>query len=349
MFAAFQSNIKKLNPLRSSVALAIIAATVATTPLTLTAPAVAAEPIAKRLFGGKRDAAALPAAVFGSYAKGCVAGAEQLPDDGKTWQAMRLSRNRHWAHPELINTVKKLSRDGKKVGWNGLLVGDLTQPRGGPMTSGHASHQAGLDADVWLTPMPDRRLSRKEREQLSATSMLARRSNGKLTNQKLDTKRFTKAHAGIIRTAARYSNVERIFVHPTIKRELCRQYPKHPKWLAKIRAQFGHHYHFHIRIGCPAGSTGCKPQRRVPSMGCDKATMDYWFKVAYGPRRKPKPGQKPPKPRKKKQIRMNDLPKQCRAVLNAAGTRGTPASQVASAAYVPSGRIAKPSPRPKTQ
>ena len=179
--------------------------------------------------------------------------------------------------------------------------------------------------------------------------MLARRSNGKLTNQKLDTKRFTKAHAGIIRTAARYSNVERIFVHPTIKRELCRQYPKHPKWLAKIRAQFGHHYHFHIRIGCPAGSTGCKPQRRVPSMGCDKATMDYWFKVAYGPRRKPKPGQKPPKPRKKKQIRMNDLPKQCRAVLNAAGTRGTPASQVASAAYVPSGRIAKPSPRPKTQ
>ena len=220
------------------MALAIIAATVATTPLTLTAPAVAAEPIAKRLFGGKRDAAALPAAVFGSYAKGCVAGAEQLPDDGKTWQAMRLSRNRHWAHPELINTVKKLSRDGKKVGWNGLLVGDLTQPRGGPMTSGHASHQAGLDADVWLTPMPDRRLSRKEREQLSATSMLARRSNGKLTNQKLDTKRFTKAHAGIIRTAARYSNVERIFVHPTIKRELCRQYPKHPKWLAKIRAQF---------------------------------------------------------------------------------------------------------------
>ena len=96
-----------------------------------------------------------------------------------------------------------LSRDGKNIGWNGLLVGDLTQPRGGPMLSGHASHQAGLDADVWLTPMPNRRLSNKEREQLSATSMLGRRSNGKLTNHKQDKKRFTSAHAGIIRTAAR--------------------------------------------------------------------------------------------------------------------------------------------------
>ena len=115
----------------------------------------AAEPIAKRLFGAKKDGAALAPAVYGSYAKGCVAGAIKLEDNGPTWQAMRLSRNRHWAHPELIQTVKQLSRDGKKVGWNGLLVGDLTQPRGGPMLSGHASHQAGLDADVWLTPMPN--------------------------------------------------------------------------------------------------------------------------------------------------------------------------------------------------
>lgn len=349
MFARLPQPTRILNHLRTALAMTIVTATVAAIPVATSTPTVAAEPIAKRLFGKKRDAAALPAAVFGSYAKGCVAGAEQLPDDGETWQAMRLSRNRHWAHPELIETVKKLSRDGKNIGWNGLLVGDLTQPRGGPMLSGHASHQAGLDADVWLTPMPNRRLSNKEREQLSATSMLGRRSNGKLTNQKLDKKRFTSAHAGIIRTAARYSNVERIFVHPTIKRELCGQYPKHPKWLAKVRAQFGHHYHFHIRIGCPAGSSGCKPQRKVPSMGCDKATMDYWFKIAYGPRRKPKPGAKPPKPRKKRQIRMRDLPKQCRVVLNAAGTLGTPPSRVASAAYIPSGRIAKPSPRPKTQ
>lgn len=310
------------------------------------APA-SAEKAAKRLFGAKKVAAAMAPAVFGSYAKGCVAGAERLADNGPTWQAMRLSRNRHWAHPELIATVKKLSRDGKKVGWNGLLVGDLTQPRGGPMLSGHASHQAGLDADIWLTPMPDRRLSRKEREQLSATSMLGRNSKGKLTNQKLDKRRFTKAHAGIIRTAARYKNVERIFVHPTIKRELCRQYPNKPKWLGKVRAQFGHHYHFHVRIGCPAGSPGCKPQARVPSYGCDKATMDYWFKVAYGPRRKPKPGAKPAKPRKKREIRLQDLPRQCRTVLNAGNLGTTSNSATFTSSYVPTGRIAKPLRRPK--
>jgi penicillin-insensitive murein endopeptidase len=196
--------------------------------------------------------------------------------------------------------------------------------------------------------MPNRRLTRKEREKLSATSMLARNSKGDLTNQKIDKKRFTKAHAGIIRTAAQYRNVERIFVHPTIKRELCRQNPSKPKWLAKIRAQYGHHYHFHVRIGCPSSSPGCKKQARVPSMGCDKATMDYWFKVAYGPRKKPKKTtKKKAKPRKKRQITMKDLPKQCRVVLNAPSKGGVANASSVQSAYIPSGRIATPSIRPK--
>ena len=288
---------------------------------------------AKKLFGAKKKAAALKPAVYGSYAKGCLAGGEKLADNGPNWQAMRLSRNRHWAHPNTIALIKRLARDGKKVGWNGLLVGDLTQPRGGPMLSGHASHQAGLDADIWLTPMPNRTLTRKEREQTSATSMLARTSRGKLTNQKLSKERFTSAHAGIIRTAAQYGEVERIFVHPTIKRELCQQYPKRPAWLKKVRAQFGHHYHFHVRLACPSDSPGCKPQRAVPSMGCDKATMDYWFKVAYGPRKKPskKPTKKPQKkPKPKRQIVLADLPNACRAVLNA-GEAGVAATTSAPA------------------
>ena len=134
------------------------------------------------------------------------------------------------------------------------------------MLSGHASHQAGLDADVWLTEMPDRRLTRKEREKLSATSMLARTSNGQLTHQKLDKRRFTKSHAGIIRTAAQYPNVERIFVHPAIKQELCRQYPKKPAWLKKVRSQWGHHYHFHIRIGCPEIRQGANHRHGFPLM-----------------------------------------------------------------------------------
>ena len=159
-------------------------------------------------------------AVHGFYSKGCVQGAIAIPTDGPTWQAMRLERNRRWGHPDLIKLVVKLSQDGRKVGWNGLLVGDISQARGGPMLSGHASHQLGLDADVWLNPMPNRRLTRKERRDTSAISMLrySKNSRGKyyLDQNHLNRKVFTQAHFGIIKTAAKYKQVERILVHPTI-------------------------------------------------------------------------------------------------------------------------------------
>ena len=132
---------------------------------------------AKQLFGAKSFASTQSSAAFGSYSKGCLAGAEQLPETGPTWQAMRLSRNRNWAHPETIDYVQDLSRKAAQLpGWNGLYVGDMSQPRGGPMTSGHASHQVGLDADIWLRPATDMNLSRSARENISSISM--RRQSG---------------------------------------------------------------------------------------------------------------------------------------------------------------------------
>ena len=110
-----------------------------------------------------------PPARSASTPHGCLAGAVALPINGPTWQVMRLSRNRNWGHPKLIAFLERLGDKAKKIGWNGLLVGDMSQPRGGPMLTGHASHQVGLDADIWFTPMPDRKLSREEREFMSAT------------------------------------------------------------------------------------------------------------------------------------------------------------------------------------
>src|SRR5262245_17234826 len=124
---------------------------------------------AKQLFGRKAAPAAMEARAIGFYSKGCLAGAVALPINGKTWQVMRLSRNRNWGHPKMVELLERLSEKGAKVGWPGLLVGDMSQPRGGPMLTGHASHQVGLDADIWLTPMPDRELTRREREEMSAT------------------------------------------------------------------------------------------------------------------------------------------------------------------------------------
>src|SRR6202023_3105771 len=64
---------------------------------------------AKELFGRKTLPAKMPTRVIGSYAKGCIAGAEALPINGDTWQVMRLSRNRNWGHPELIALLERLS------------------------------------------------------------------------------------------------------------------------------------------------------------------------------------------------------------------------------------------------
>ena len=114
-------------------------------------PAVA-EQKAYQFFGAAARPSAQVAAPIGSYAKGCGAGLVQLPKTGPTWQAMRLSRNRNWGHPEMIGFLQGLSRAAQQAGWRGLYIGDISQPRGGPMTSGHASHQLGLDADIWMLP-----------------------------------------------------------------------------------------------------------------------------------------------------------------------------------------------------
>src|SRR3569623_2130762 len=127
---------------------------------------------AKQLFGRELAPAKLAPSSIGYYAKGCLAGAHELLVVGPYWQVMRLSRNRNWGNPALVAFLEKLAAKAHKLGWPGLLVGDMSQPRGGPMFTGHASHQIGLDADIWLPPMPDHRLSREEREELSAVMMV---------------------------------------------------------------------------------------------------------------------------------------------------------------------------------
>ena len=249
-------------------------------------PVKRAGPPAKELFGAAKSPAPMEARAIGFYAKGCLAGAAALPTDGEAWQAMRLSRNRNWGHPKLVALVEKLAREAKTHdGWSGLLVGDLSQPRGGPMLTGHASHQVGLDADIWLTPMPDRRLTNQEREDLSATTMLA---DDKVS---VDPKIWTDAHARLIKRAASYSAVERIFVHPAIKKALCDGAAKDKDhgWLRKVRAYWGHHYHFHIRIGCPAGSGNCEAQPSLPADDGCGAELKNWLALVKPKPQKPKP------------------------------------------------------------
>src|SRR5262245_31425947 len=263
---------------------------------------------AKELFGRKTDAAHMEARTIGFYSKGCLAGAAALPINGRTWQVMRLSRNRNWGHPKLVALLERLSDKGAKVGWPGLLVGDMSQPRGGPMLTGHASHQVGLDADIWLTPMPDRELTQREREEMSATMIVAP------DRKDVDPNVWTPAYTAIIKAAAEEPEVERIFVNAAIKKALCREAGNDREWLHKVRPYWQHDYHFHVRIRCPGDSPECKPQEPVlVGDGCGK-DLDWWFTDAVLHPKPAPPPTTPPKPRP--QITLNDLPPACRQVLH---------------------------------
>ena len=275
--------------------------------LVLTLPA-GAQSLAKQEFGAKRDASAQQPAPFGGYANGCIAGAEQLAETGPTWQAMRLSRNRNWGHPAAVDFVQTLSKvAAKQPGWKGLYIGDISQPRGGPMLSGHRSHQMGLDIDIWMLPATQLNLSRNQRENISSISL--RRAGGAFVNDN-----WSRAHHEIIKAAAKDKRTARIFVFPGAKVQMCKDAKGNRRWLRKIRPWYGHHYHFHVRLACPRGARGCVDQTPPPrGDGCDDAQK--WVNDILNP---PPPVPRDPnapaaKPRR--ESRVADLTQQCAGVL----------------------------------
>ncbi len=276
---------------------------------------------AKKVFGAMQGPAGAVAQAIGQYDRGCVAGARKLPVDGAGWQAMRLSRNRFWGHPTLVAYIEKLAADLTRLdGSRGLLVGDMAQPIGGPLLGGHASHQTGLDADFWYAPMPGHTLSAVEREHTAAQNVV---DQATLT---VDKALWTEAHAKLLRRAASYPEVARIFVHPAVKKALCDAAGAERGWLFKIRPWFKHDDHFHVRLACPPGSPSCVAQ---PALGADDGCgkeLDDWFKKLRAKPPKPSKPPAPPKP-----MLVSDLPKECQALLKEAekGAQGKAAAAAA--------------------
>src|SRR4051812_10723640 len=259
---------------------------------------------AKELFGRRTTPAAMPARSIGYYTHGCLAGGVALPINGPTWQVMRLSRNRNWGHPKMIKVLERLAKKGPSIGWPGFLVGDMAQPRGGPMITGHWSHQVGLDADVWLMPMPDHELTREERETMMSTNVVA--DNWKDVRPDV----WSEKYIALYKMLAQDPDVERVLANPAIKRALCRDVKGDRSWLHKIRPVVGHNYHFHLRIGCPSDSPECKGQTVTPvDEGCGK-DLDWWF-ARKAPLGEPKAtGHAKP-------ILMSALPPACKQILKA--------------------------------
>jgi penicillin-insensitive murein endopeptidase len=204
----------------------------------------------------------------GTYAAGCLAGAHKLNEDGNGFAVMRLSRHRNYGTPELLSYIETLSEQLREQKLPLLLVGDLGAPRGGPMATGHNSHQIGLDVDLWLM-MSGKRPTLAQRESWSATSFVVKRKKLKSNWSATQTK--------LVATAANSESVNRIFVSPPIKRYFCKHFADAP-WLYRLRAWWGHEEHIHVRLNCPSGSTSCVPQPPLNSQdnGCG-SELEWWF------------------------------------------------------------------------
>jgi penicillin-insensitive murein endopeptidase len=260
-------------------------------------PALAAGPDASP-WSAVRTPTAGPPDVIGSAANGCIAGAVALPPDGPGYEIVRVSRDRFYSHPATIAFVERLGRRAAAAGLAPFFVGDLSQPRGGPTSSIHVSHQNGLDVDIWFNLDPKPPLPPAERETIPETSMV--RADGKA----IDPAHFGPHQVELLRLAASDPVVDRIFVNPAIKRALCQGFGGAAVgglgWLHRIRPWFGHAAHFHVRLHCPAGDADCVEQAPLPpGDGCDK-TLDWWFE----PHAPVPPKERPP------------MPAMCRAVLS---------------------------------
>lgn len=239
-----------------------------------------------------------PARVLGGTALGCLAGAVQLPLEGAGYQAVRVSRNRHWGHPDLIRFVQDFAREAGRRGHPDLWIGDLAQPRGGPMPWGHVSHQTGLDVDIWLDLSPKPVMSRAQREEIRVASLVLPDGTG------VDPRQFTARHAALIRQAAEHAAVDRVIVNHGIKRSLCAAH-RGEAWLRRVRPWRGHDSHMHIRLRCPADSPACVEAPAIPpGDGCD-ASLDWWLSEEAR-----RPPARPPGP-------APALPLACQALLRA--------------------------------
>lgn len=226
-----------------------------------------------------------PPRAIGQTTNGCVAGAVALPPEGRGYMVMHLERRRYYGHPGLIGAIQTLGRQAAQRDLGVLQVGDLGQPRGGPMPFGHRSHQSGLDVDIWFNLDP--------RVYVHADALRANIGAPSLLNplkKNLDHLIWSERHVTMLQMAADLPQVDRIFVNPHIKRELCGTVKGNRGWLRKIRPWHGHDDHFHMRLACPADNPDCESQEDIPlGDGCD-ASLNWWFEPhPPGPPPPPKP------------------------------------------------------------
>jgi penicillin-insensitive murein endopeptidase len=242
-------------------------------PLLIAIALIAADGGVAQQWQAQRAPAEGAALSIGTCSCGCLQGAATLPVSGRGYEALHLGRNRRFGHPLLISYIEHLAASVKAARLGPLVVGDLSQPRGGPTPSGHRSHQTGLDADIgYVAPTGLRagHLSARERERLGPPAVVDIKTHA-------PTPAWTPKILRLLALAAGDPAVDRIFVEPGIKKMLCEApATATAPWQARLRPWWGHHDHFHVRLRCPPDSPLCVPQDPPPDDGCG-ATLAWWF------------------------------------------------------------------------
>ncbi len=229
-----------------------------------------------------------PARIIGSDSAGCIAGAVRLPDNAPGMQTIRVSRSTFWGHPEVIADLLDLARRAQAAGLPDLYMNDISLPRGGPLVGIHASHQLGVDADVWLDVAgPHPALPVAARDGIAPHTLVRPDGRG------VDMNVWRPEHITLLKLAATEHGIDRVLVNPAIKRQLCQEVTGDRSWLRRIRPWYGHATHMHLHFRCPAGQTECVDQAPPPvGDGCD-ASLQWWFDQLDKPSKPTAPPSKP--------------------------------------------------------
>ncbi|MGF1908854.1 penicillin-insensitive murein endopeptidase [Vibrio kasasachensis] len=252
---------------------------------------------------------------IGSYANGCLFGAKALPLNGYGYQVLRSQNKRYYGHPDTIEFIERLSAKAREDLRTHLLIGDMSLPQGGRFTSGHTSHQTGLDIDIWFR-LADMKLSKSSLRVPKPQSLVD------IPAYQIIQSNWDNRHFRLIKMASDDNKVARIFVHPVIKEKLCSLEGGDRNWLRKIRPWRGHNYHMHIRLRCPDGEMNCIEQNPPPvGDGCGKEVVSWRPKhnvKEYRPQPKAKLKSKESgvSPNKTKSKSKKILPQQCLQIVD---------------------------------
>ena len=142
---------------------------------------------------------------------------------------MRTDQRRYFGHPDLVRFIQRLSYQANSQGLGTVLIGDMGMPAGGRFNGGHASHQTGLDVDIFLQ-LPKTRWTQSQLPRPQALDLVSQ--DGK----RVVPSPWKPEIFSLIRLAAKDNEVTRIFVNPAIKQQLCLDAGTDRDWLRKSAA-----------------------------------------------------------------------------------------------------------------